>query len=577
MLLAMVASLAIVVSDKASVRSTPRSAATELTTLWQGDVVEIRGEQAGYLKVYSYRRERGGYLRAAAVRKVAFTEADAPELLAVLRFLQDMPGSEALGISYGAAYLKAVSPRARTSEAFDAIGQMAERLADTASGNGAQAASVAARLEVVSQFGVRMHSFERNGRMQVCYDGELFRDVLTQPGATAEQKAHAVLALTRSDCIEPDTSLTARAALDEERRDLLERVQDANLTPVTRSRVRARRAAVWSAITFAQARHGQPPAPAAQRALAELTAVRPADLGETYQSEYADAVLRVSAIRWATAPAVPAVVTAPAIAAAPSAQTPLRAAVTPTQSPSPALTALAPTSAHAAAPGVPSTQSPSPALTAVAPTSAHGAAPSVTSTQTATAMHVNLAVGASAALMPVSGSSLVLTTAPGAEPGQTCLTLEDSRPQRPKATLARRCTFGLIWLASAQAIPQAQASPPAQASQPAQALVLSVQPLESWRELWVFHPIGGKWLVDVISPGLDEPDEGYVEYAGFAPGSSRILLVREVKERSRFKRWFEEVRLDDLVLVRQASTPELLRDFGRWQDVRWRRETLALS
>jgi hypothetical protein len=29
-------------------------------------------------------------------------------------------------------------------------------------------------------------------------------------------------------------------------------------------------------------------------------------------------------------------------------------------------------------------------------------------------------------------------------------------------------------------------------------------------------------------------------------------------------------------LVRQASTPELLRDFGRWQDVAWRRDTLAL-
>jgi hypothetical protein len=142
--------------------------------------------------------------------------------------------------------------------------------------------------------------------------------------------------------------------------------------------------------------------------------------------------------------------------------------------------------------------------------------------------------------------------------------LEETRPQRPKATLARRCTFGIIWLASAQAIPQAQA------------IVLSVQPLESWRELWVFHQIAGKWLVDVLSPGLDEPDQGYVEYAGFAPATSRILLVREVKERARYRRWFEEVRLDDLVLVRQASTPELLRDFGRWQDVRWRRDTLAL-
>jgi hypothetical protein len=540
-----------------------------LTTLWQGDLVEIRGEQAEYLKVYSYRRERGGYLRNEAVRKVGLSEADAPELLAVMRFLRDTPGSEALGISYGAAYLKAVSPRAMTSEAFDAIGQMAERLADTASGRGAPATSVSARLEVVSQFGVRMRSFERNGRMQVCYDGELFRSVLTRAGSTADQRARAVLALTRADCVEPDTSLTARAALDEERRDLLEAVQDANLTPVMRSRLRARRAAVWSAITFAQARHGQPVLPAAQRALAELTAVHAADLGETYQSEYADAVLRVSAIRWATAqgavgsqsPAAPPLQTPTRVAttAVPLTQTPLRAGAD--NQPSPAgLAVAAPlmqTPVRTAVTPVPLTQTP--VRTAVTP---------VPLTQTPLRAGADnqpspagLAVAAASMLVP--GGSFTLSTTAGAEPGQTCLTLEDSRPQRPKATLAHRCTFGIIWLASAQTIPQTQA------------LVLSVQPLESWRELWVFHQIGAKWLVDVISPGLDEPDEGYVEYAGFAPGTSRILLVREVKERNRFRRWFEEVRLDDLVLVRQASTPELLRDFGRWQDVRWRRDTLA--
>src|SRR5882757_8915919 len=301
MLLAMVASLAIVVSDHASVRSTPRSTATELTTLWQGDVVEVRGEQAEYLKVYSYRRERGGYLRTEAVRQVAFTESDAPQLLAVLRFLRDTPGSEALGISYAAAYLKAAPSKALTAEPFDAIGQMAERLADTASGNGSHAASVAARLEVVSQFGVRMRSFERNGRMQVCYDGELYRNVLTQPNATTEQRAHAALGLTRPECIEPDLGPTARAALDDEHREMLDRTTDTGLTPLTRSRLRARRAAVWSAVTYERARRAQPSAASSQRALAELTAVRPADLGEIHQAEYVDAVLRVSAIRWAAA------------------------------------------------------------------------------------------------------------------------------------------------------------------------------------------------------------------------------------------------------------------------------------
>jgi len=34
--------------------------------------------------------------------------------------------------------------------------------------------------------------------------------------------------------------------------------------------------------------------------------------------------------------------------------------------------------------------------------------------------------------------------------------------------------------------------------------------------------------------------------------------------------------LDDLTLVRQACSAELLADFGRWQDPAWRRDTLAL-
>ena len=171
--------------------------------LWQGDVLEIRGERAGYLKVYNYRRERGGYLHERSRAPRGLTETDAPELLAVLRFLRETPGSEALGISYGAAYLKAVPACALTAEPFDAIARMAERLADRASGSGARLTDVAAHLEVVGQFGIDMRSFERNGRMQVCYDGELYRRVLAHAGASAEERAHAALGLTRPDCIDP--------------------------------------------------------------------------------------------------------------------------------------------------------------------------------------------------------------------------------------------------------------------------------------------------------------------------------------------------------------------------------------
>jgi hypothetical protein len=321
-------------------------------------------------------------------------------------------------------------------------------------------------LEVVEQFGVRMRSFERNGGMRVCYDGELFHRVLTLPGAQPEERAHAVLGLTRPDCIEPDLGPVPRASLDTERSQLLEQVNDGELTAMMRSRLHARRAGVWASLAYDQDRRREPAGAAAERALAELLAVRPDDLGDDRRPEYVDAVLRVSAIRWA------------------------------------------------------------------------GALPA-----------------------PQPGP-LTLSAAPGS-PGQTCVALEDAH--RPRAApIIRRCTYGMVRMASIQVIPQGPA------------MVLAVQPLESWRELWVFHETAGSWTIDVLPPGLDNPEEGYVDFAGYAPGTRRLLIAREVKDRGRFRRSFEELRLDDLVLVRQASSPELLRDFGRWQDVAWRRDTLAL-
>jgi hypothetical protein len=285
-------------------------------------------------------------------------------------------------------------------------------------------------------------------------------------GASPEERAHAVLGLTRPDCIDPALGPVPREALDDERRKLLDEIKDADLATMMRTRLHVRRAGVWASIAYSQARHGEPSGTAAARALAELLAADPNELGEDRRGEYQDAVLRTSAVRWAVS----------------------------------------------------------------LPT-------------------------------PQSGA-LALSAAPG-EPGQTCIALED--PHRPhSAPLVRRCTYGIVWMASAQTLRQGPA------------LVLAVQPLESWRELWVFHESKGGWTIDVLSPGADDPEEGYVDYAGFAPGPRRLLIAREVKEHGRFRRRFEELRLDDLALVRQASSPELLRDFGRWQDVAWRRDTLAL-
>ena len=70
---------------------------------------------------------------------------------------------------------------------------------------------------------------------------------------------------------------------------------------MTRSRLHVRRAGVWASLAFGQDRRREPSGAAAERALAELLAVHPDDLGDDRRPEYVDAVLRVSAIRWAGA------------------------------------------------------------------------------------------------------------------------------------------------------------------------------------------------------------------------------------------------------------------------------------
>jgi hypothetical protein len=462
---ALAAALAIVTEDHAALRAAPRAGATELETLWQGDVLEVRAERAGYLKVYDYRRERGGFLRDDAARAIGVAESDAPGLLAVLRFLRDRPGSEALGISFGAAYLRAAPARSLTAEPLDAIAAMAERLASDASGSRAGHADVAAHLAVLEQLGIHMLSFERNGRMQVCYDGELDRRVLSLPQASDAERARAALGLTRPECIDPSVGALLRAPLDADRRAVLDGLNERQLTALMRSRLHARRAAVWAASAYGAARRGEPADALARRALEELLAVHPEELGEDRQGEYRDALLRAGAVRWAAAAA------------------------------------------------------------------------------------------------PAASGPLELETLPG-EPGQTCVTLKDAR--RGGTPLLRRCTYGIVWAASARPIATAHA------------LVLAVQPLETWRELWVFHESASGWNVDVLSPGLEDPEEGYVDFAGFAPATHRLLIAREVKEHGRFSRRFEELRIENLALVRAASAPELLADFGRWQDAAWRRDTLAL-
>lgn len=299
MVAAAIASMAIVTQDQASLRAAPKDSAQQQAVLWQGDSLEIRGEKLDYLQVYDHRRERAGYIRAAHVRKVSLAPAEAGELLAVVRFLKDTPGAEALGVAYTAAFLKAAPANAIGPEAFDALGGMAERLAKRASAKqGKTDAALAAHMEVVKNYGVVLRGYETDGRIQLCYDGDAYRRVLAMR-AGPRQQAKAALGLTRQECLDPAQRPSERNAADQWRADVLDKVAMQDLPQHIKNRVHMRRAAVWSSVAFERACKNQPAQEAATRALDELGSVSKIDLAEEDAAAYADAGVRVGSVRWA--------------------------------------------------------------------------------------------------------------------------------------------------------------------------------------------------------------------------------------------------------------------------------------
>jgi hypothetical protein len=458
---------AIVAQDQAALRAAPHGSAEAQVALALGDALEIRGRAKDYLKVYDHRRERGGYVRSSQVRVVTLTPEHAPELLAIARFLRDMPGYEALGIAYVAAYIAAAPAEAIGAEPFDALGTMAERLARRASTNTrkSRAAAITAQLEAAGAYGVVVKSFEADGRMQLCYEGEAFLRVLALP-ADPEAKARAALAVTREDCIDPAMTPTERAALDTWRAEVLDRVPRTELPPHVRHRLRLRSAGVWSSIAFERARRGGDPGDAGERALAELAGVDKRELADGDLATYDEAAVRVGASRWASVPA-----------------------------------------------------------------------------------------------RPLHAAGLAIATSSG-QPGETCVVLIE-RKRGKDTTLAKRCTFGIVWTASQSA------------NASGTALALAVQPLDGWRELWVFHRDGGKWRIDTAPPGVDG-SLGYIELAGWVPGGKKMLAAREVRNGERVIRRFEVIDIATLAVERDADRPSSLSLFYRWQDAAWKRETVAL-
>jgi len=308
--------VALVLQDAVALRAAARDSAPAQAQLWRGEALEIRGERLDYWQVYDYRRERGGYVRKTQLLRTGNTPADAAELLAGLRLLRHQPGAEALGLGLAAAYVQAASAEMLTgaggAEALDALGSLAERLADRASQSQGQGqvlsrsaeAALAGHLDVAARYGLRFNSVEREGSQQLCFEGEAFRRVLALPAATPEQRARAALALSRPDCLNPLALPRERERLDGWRAELLDLVDAHSLPAHVRNRLLMRRAGVWSSLAFARARRGDAGAPAAaQRALAEFAGIQPAELAEDDGAAYNDAAMRSNAVRWAALPA----------------------------------------------------------------------------------------------------------------------------------------------------------------------------------------------------------------------------------------------------------------------------------
>lgn len=159
----------------------------------------------------------------------------------------------------------------------------------------------------------------------------------------------------------------------------------------------------------------------------------------------------------------------------------------------------------------------------------------------------------------VPGTGLHVETKPG-QAGETCVSLHAQKGP----ALVTRCTYGIVWTGSAR--PNANGS----------ALALAVQPMATWRELWVFQKRAAGWNVDVLPPAAIDPDAGYAEFAGWVPGADKMLVAREARVEGKYKRSFELLSMETLNIDAWADRPDAVRLFSRWQDPAWRRQTLSL-
>ena len=475
--------LAIVTQDQIPLRAAPSENAARHAVLSQGDNLEVRGLKGDYLQVYDHRRERAGYIRATQASRYDLKPEEAPQLRAVLGFLKDQPGQEAMGFGYAAAFLKAASAEAIDAGAFEALGTMADRLAWRASrltgADEAKSRAISEHLDVAASYGVRFYSIERYGKVTLCYDGDAWRHVFSFP-ATPAQKARAALSLTRHDCANTTIALSAQLEADTRRAEMLERVLDegkngGELPEHLANRLKIRAAGVWSSLAhrLAQRPASDPAAvlAAGRKAEERLASVDKNAFGDGDRQAWNEAAIRVGASRWATQ--------------------------------------------------------------------------------------------AQVLVEPVKGRPGIQLVASD-KPGQTCIQVVPSQQSGiPKKPL-EQCTYGYVWTSSLSVSPDGNA------------MTLAVQALDTWRELWVFQQTQNEWRLEIIPPSVDNPELGYIEFAGWVPGNKQFLVARELMTNGRSKTSFEVWNRDTLQIERTADKPGNLSTFYRWQAPEWKGASIAV-
>jgi hypothetical protein len=164
---------------------------------------------------------------------------------------------------------------------------------------------------------------------------------------------------------------------------------------------------------------------------------------------------------------------------------------------------------------------------------------------------------------PVKGRPGIQLAA-GEKPGQTCVKVITAEGAKPAPGDAAHCTFGHVWTSSLAVSPDGRH------------MTLAVQPLDTWRELWVFHKEQDGWQLDIVPPATDDPELGYIEFAGWVPGNQQMIVARETVVGGQSKTSFELWNRNTLSVERRADKPGSLTAFYRWQDPLWKSGTLAV-